>query len=621
MTGDRPRFSIIVPTYQGGDALLATLRSLSGLHAPWPVEVLVVVDGSTDGSAEAAAAVGGPLLTRVVVQPNSGAAAARNRGAREARGDLLLFLDDDMLADPGLLVAHDARHRAGAGAVVGHIPLAPGAPRTHLTRGYAQWADGRAARLAASGGAVTVADLLTGQLSLAADLFTELGGFDETLTADGRFGGEDTDFLVRLSRSGREVVFAPDAVSAQQYEVDALRYLGQWEEAGRTDTVLARRHPGLGGETWVQHAGNGRTARTARWVGPRLPGGLLSVVDRWAAGRVTAGHLDAVTARSYTALRDLHYWRGVQLGGGLHRGQPTLAVLAYHAIEDVDDPRTGQYAVPPEALRAQLTALRAAGWRFLTGQQFLDHLEGHTPVTGNGVLLTFDDGYVSVLESAVPVMRELGAVGVAFVVSSLVGEHNAWDAATGARPLPLLDVAGLQELAGAGWELGAHSRSHAHLPHLADDALADELAGARQELAALGLGTPRFSAHPFGEHDRRVRAAAAAAGYDASFALVTGRARARRADRHAVPRIEVQRDTTVPELLALVDRPLVAPHAAGRQVARAVARAVARRLRRIPGWGHPRGRRGANAPRRGDAAAGPLSGPSGTGDPVPSREG
>ena len=583
MTGDRPRFSIIVPTYQGGEPLVATLRSLSGLETPWPVEVVVVVDGSTDGSAEAAAAVGGPLPVRVVVQPNSGAAAARNRGAREARGDLLLFLDDDMLADPGLLVAHDARHRAGAGAVVGHIPLAPGSPSNHLTRGYAQWADGRAARLAASGGAVTVADLLTGQLSLAADLFTELGGFDEALTADGRFGGEDTDFLVRLSRSGREVVFAPDAVSSQQYEVDALRYLGQWEEAGRTDTVLARRHPGLGGETWLQHSGNGRTARTARRVGPRLPAGLLAAVDRWAAGRVTAGRLDPVTVRVFTRLRDLHYWRGVQLGGGLDRGEPTVAVLAYHAIEDVDDPRTGQYAVPPEQLRAQLSALRSAGWRFLTGQQFLDHLEGRTPVVGSGVLLTFDDGYVSVLENAVPVMRELGAPGIAFVVSSLVGEQNAWDAATGARPLPLLDVAGLQELVRAGWELGAHSRTHAHLPQLPDDALADELAGARREMSTSGLGTPRFSAHPFGEHDRRVRHAAAAAGYAASFALVTGRPRARRSARHAVPRIEVQRDTTVAELLALADRPQVAARPGGRRVVRGVVRRLRRVLRPASG--------------------------------------
>ena len=584
MLADRPRFSIIVPTYQGGEGLISTLRSLAALRSPWPVEVVVVVDGSTDGSAEAAAAVSGPLPVRVVVQPNSGAGAARNRGAHEAGGELLLFLDDDMLADPELLLAHDARHRAGAGAVVGHIPLAAGAPSTQLTRGYAQWADGRAARLAESGGAVTVGDLLTGQLSLAADLFAELGGFDDALTADGRFGGEDTDFLVRLSRSGREVVFAADAISFQQYDVDALRYLVQWEEAGRTDTVLARRHPGLGGETWVQHAGNGRTARTARLVGPRLPTGLLSAADRWVAGRVTAGRTDAVTARLFTALRDLHYWRGVQLGGGLERGAPVVAVLAYHAIEDVDDPRTGQYAVPPDQLRAQLEALHSAGWRFLTGQQFLDHLDGRAQVVGSSVLLTFDDGYVSVLENAVPVMRELGAPGVAFVVTDLVGAHNAWDAASGAQQLPLLDVAGLTQLVRAGWELGAHSRTHAHLPQQSDDALAEELAGARRELGELGLGRPRLLAHPFGEHDRRVRAAAAAAGYEASFALVTGQPRAARAARHAVPRIEVQRDTTVTELLALVDEPVVAPRPAARRVARAVVRRLLRLVAGHPDW-------------------------------------
>ena len=125
MTHSSTRFSIVVPTYQRRDVLLGTLASLGALETPWPVELVVVVDGSTDGSADAARAVDVPFTVTVVEQANAGAAAARNRGAATARGEHLLFLDDDMTADPRLLVEHDAVLRAGADAAVGHIPLHP----------------------------------------------------------------------------------------------------------------------------------------------------------------------------------------------------------------------------------------------------------------------------------------------------------------------------------------------------------------------------------------------------------------------------------------------------------------------------------------------------------------
>jgi glycosyltransferase involved in cell wall biosynthesis len=93
----QPLVSIIIPAYNTGRYLEPTIRS--ALDQTWPhTEVIVVDDGSTDGSLEVARRFSGPRL-RVIAQPNRGSCAARNTGAQAARGDYLQFLDhDDLLA-------------------------------------------------------------------------------------------------------------------------------------------------------------------------------------------------------------------------------------------------------------------------------------------------------------------------------------------------------------------------------------------------------------------------------------------------------------------------------------------------------------------------------------------
>ncbi len=105
--------SVVIPLYNKEKEIAATLRSVLAQTVP-PAEIIVVDDGSTDGSVPAALSVDSPLV-RMISQPNSGVAAARNRGAREAAGNYVAFLDADDTWEPGFI-----------GAITGSIERYPG---------------------------------------------------------------------------------------------------------------------------------------------------------------------------------------------------------------------------------------------------------------------------------------------------------------------------------------------------------------------------------------------------------------------------------------------------------------------------------------------------------------
>ncbi|MAY34665.1 MAG: glycosyl transferase family A [Spongiibacteraceae bacterium] len=108
------RFSIVIPTFNYGHLVERAVRSACGQSGD-DYEVIVVDDGSTDNTAEVLAALNSEFShLHIVSQDNSGASAARNRGVREARGRLVLFLDaDDELLENALADFRLADETAG----------------------------------------------------------------------------------------------------------------------------------------------------------------------------------------------------------------------------------------------------------------------------------------------------------------------------------------------------------------------------------------------------------------------------------------------------------------------------------------------------------------------------
>lgn len=536
---DRPSFSIIVPTYQRRETVCDALRAIGRLEYDGAVDVVIVVDGSTDGSAEALRAVGCPFPLTVVEQPNAGASAARNHGAARARGDILLFLDDDMMARADLLAAHARAYADGADAVLGDIPLDPASEDGFLAEAVATWASARSRRLGA-GGPLMLHDLLTGQLSVRRPVFEALGGFDPGFTQDGSFGNEDLDFGIRLLKR-HTVRFATDAVSWQRYVVSAEAHLRQWADAGEADVRFAAKHPRQARDLFAAHAGYNRKARLLLRPLARVP--FAVALSRWLALTALRWERPDRQARRRAIMRlfffarSLGYWQAVARAGGIPSGRHAL-VLCYHAMQDLSrDPVLAPYGLTPQRFAAQIEALSRAGFTFVSAAHVLAALDGEAPLPRRAVLVTFDDCYADLAGVAETVLAPRAVPALAFAVADQVGGHNAWDAANGCTALPLLDAAGLARVAACGAEIGCHSATHPELPRLEDAALERETAGAAARIAALGLPRPRFFAYPYGEEDGRARAAVSRS-FAAGFALRPGRV-GPRSDRFALPRVEV----------------------------------------------------------------------------------
>lgn len=531
MMADGIEFTIVIPTFQRRDVVTESLRALSRQRNPPPFEVVLVVDGSTDGTAAAVRALELPFALRVVEQPNRGRAAACNRGAAAAEGKWLLFLDDDMEADPHLLAEHECNHRKGADVVVGHVPVHADSRPGFLTKAVAAWSEDRAARLGAQNGELGLDDLLTGQMSIRRGVFLRVGGFDESFTRDGAYGGEDLDLGRRLQDAGYRVVFEPGAISRQRYVVTPREYLRQWRDWGRASVLLARAHPDQAEEIF-RH----RETVFDRVVGRPLLPLFRELVLALAAVRLEGSRVTYWFFR----VRNLELFRGMRDAGGRPR-QRSVRILCYHAIADLQGaPVIEPYGVPPSEFRRQLRLL-ARHFRFISPDEFARYLRGGG-VPSRAVLLTFDDCFRDLFVEALPLLREFRVPALAFAVTGKIGGSYDWDEALGAPRLPLVDG---DELAAAAEHLtiGSHTRTHRMLNRLPTEVLADEISGSIADLEALGLPRPQFLAYPYGEHGPTVGEVARDAGLLGAFTVEGGRVHPE-GNRYAIPRAEVLRSDT-----------------------------------------------------------------------------
>ncbi len=508
------KFSIIIPTFNRCDLLARTLPTvLSQQFPPEEFEVIVVVDGATDGTREFLKTVQSAARLRVLEQANQGQASARNSGLREAVGTWVLFLDDDIVCPKTLLIEHAAAH-AGEDSVVvaGPVLLSPESPpglaldlRVKETE---TWVEEVGHEKYLTG----FKNIIVGpNVSVPRQALNSVGGFDERLQR----AFEDYDLAFRLKKRGFSFRLCPEATTSEIYtksirEVvfdDAVRF-------GKNQALLCRLHPEFRPFSVFRHLADAsvvkRFALRLAASAPFSPASVLQPLSRlaerfrnntWVRGvGVSLLHAQIFFQVIRSGVAATGSWRNAVREYGLR-----LPVLLYHRI---GSPPTGLWplaTVTPDRFARHLKWLARFGYSGIRPSDWLDWVTKGKALPRKPILLTFDDGYSELTELALPLLFQKGYGAGVFVVTGLLGKTNAWDEEKGYSPLRLMQARDISEWVEKGIEFGAHSRTHPDLTRLSEKALDGEIEGSGRDLEAiLGHSVASF-AYPYGLYDDHAR--------------------------------------------------------------------------------------------------------------------
>lgn len=193
----------------------------------------------------------------------------------------------------------------------------------------------------------------------------------------------------------------------------------------------------------------------------------------------------------------------------------TVRVLCYH---DLGEQADGLYETSVEDFRSQLGILRDKGFRAITTRELADYLSNAKDIPERSVVITFDDGYKSVLTVAKPILDEFGFRASIFLITDSVGAKRnlSWD-----------DV---KQLAAAGWDVGSHTVTHSNLTKRgrAESAQQHQERIVREISASYArieekVGVPPVAlAYPFGNYDAACMQACRDAGYRVALSIDPG---------------------------------------------------------------------------------------------------
>ena len=226
---NRPQHSVIVPAYNAERTIGACVAALCAQSFDQPYEIIVIDDGSTDGTAVVARAAG----ARVIITPNGRPAAARNAGLRAASGEIICCTDADCIPHADWL-----RHITApfADTDIAACKGSYATQQTELVARFVQLEYEDKYDLLRSENYIDFID--TYSAAYRRKVLLECGGFDE------RFDYlEDQELSFRLAAQGRKMVFQPAAVVEHLHSASLRAYLSKKQTIGYWKAQVVRRFP------------------------------------------------------------------------------------------------------------------------------------------------------------------------------------------------------------------------------------------------------------------------------------------------------------------------------------------------------------------------------------------
>ena len=513
--------SVVIPTYNRVERLRACLDALAGQRlgpetGAGAFEVVVVVDGSTDGTRELLERYAAPFPLKALWQENAGQASARNRGIGEAAGRFCLLIDDDIIARPELVAEHlRAQRETGGVLAAGRLTLriSPGAG-WYVRRYAAGWA-AHYVRLDTGAKPVTAEACYGGNLSFPRDAFLAVGGFSRDVAR-----GHDIDLARRLVAHGLTPRYLPLAEGVQDERKTSRELLRDLERAGGAAISLYRRDPSMlpvSGLTDFRRAGwESRTLRRlllALDIPAAAFGALGPVLDRVARGRF------------YEFLRRYAFWRGVRRAASREEWAGltgAVTILMYHAFAAPGE-RPSRFVASAREFAWQMRWLARAGYSTIPLEAYVRARRENRLPSARSVIVTVDDGYADNRAVAAPVLAERGFPATVFLVTDRIGDANRWTAEGPLAARPMLSWDEIRALETAGLRFAPHGRTHRAMDGLTGEELADEAGGAWSTLQRKLEHPVPVLAYPFGQHDAAARAGAESLGLLAACTAKPGR--------------------------------------------------------------------------------------------------
>jgi len=248
--------SVIIPTYNREDTLKKCLKALfKQTYSKSDYEIIVIDDGSTDGTEATVKAIieESPVGLKYFKQENKGPAAARNVGIRNAEGEIILFIGDDIISDKSMLEEHIKSHENENEnvAILGHIQWSPEMRLTPFLKYLEEQNIQFAYSLIKNPGNLGYNYFYGSNISLKKTFLLKNGLFDESFPYAAY---EDVELGYRLQKKGLIIKYNKNAIGYHYHPTNLSKYCKRMEVVGTSMVIISKKHPEISFHKYIKHS-------------------------------------------------------------------------------------------------------------------------------------------------------------------------------------------------------------------------------------------------------------------------------------------------------------------------------------------------------------------------------